>query len=221
MVGARSKKVQGASVVGETLRRARQTQGLSLEHISQTLLVPTNHLRALEDGDLEVFAAEVYARGVFQKYATYLNVQSEKLQQSFLRMLCEAREVVPLKPLVPAGGFLRTMTGHWFLLLLAGLVTLSVGSYLAWHVQSFWRAPDIRVVSPTQGVVDQQHVVISGWVEPQARVLVNEEAVIVEPSGWFETTLMLRPGVNVVQLQAINSAGRSRIVQKDLLLPSS
>ncbi len=91
MVGTRPAKVRGDATVGKILTQARLQRKVALPVASEALNIPVHHLRALEEGDLSVFSAEVYARGAFIKYAEFLGVHAEATHHAFLRVLSGAR----------------------------------------------------------------------------------------------------------------------------------
>lgn len=49
--------------VAETLRNARETAKLSVKQVADATKIRTDHVRALEEGNYEVFVAPVYIRG--------------------------------------------------------------------------------------------------------------------------------------------------------------
>ncbi|MEW6303857.1 MAG: helix-turn-helix domain-containing protein [Verrucomicrobiota bacterium] len=51
------------SSVAEQLRQAREAQKLSVEQVAETTKMKSDHVRALEEGNYNVFAAPVYIRG--------------------------------------------------------------------------------------------------------------------------------------------------------------
>jgi cytoskeleton protein RodZ len=63
------------SSVGEQLRCAREKQGLSINEIVERTKLRTDHVRALEEGNFDVFAAPVYVRGFVRSYASLLKLQ--------------------------------------------------------------------------------------------------------------------------------------------------
>lgn len=219
MVGTRPSKGQREEIVGQKLRSIRQRRGLSLDTISEELIIPVQYLASLEEGDLTIFSAEVYARGVYMKYATYLGVETHHLDQVFLQALCRARELVPLRLPVPRAWLTRVMTGRWLLMVVLGMLTVSVGTYIAWQIQSFLRLPHLALQEPARAVVNSQDLIVRGQVEAEAIVTVNGQAALVEQDGRFSMSVSLHPGINVLQVEAKNAAGRSRIIEKDLLLP--
>jgi cytoskeletal protein RodZ len=62
------------STVAEQLRRARQAQNLTLQQVGEITKIRTDHLSALEEGNLNVFPAAVYIRGFVRTYSTLLKL---------------------------------------------------------------------------------------------------------------------------------------------------
>jgi len=68
--------------VGETLARARQTQGLALADVAQQLKFAQRHLEALEQGRFEALPGSTFARGMVRGYARLLKLDPEPLLAS-------------------------------------------------------------------------------------------------------------------------------------------
>jgi cytoskeletal protein RodZ len=62
------------STVAEQLRNARESQGLSIYYVAECTKIRTDHVRALEEGNYDAFAATVYIRGFVRTYATVLKL---------------------------------------------------------------------------------------------------------------------------------------------------
>lgn len=60
--------------VAERLRQAREAQNLSVYDVAEITKIKTDHIRALEDGSYDVFAAPVYIRGFVRCYAGVLRL---------------------------------------------------------------------------------------------------------------------------------------------------
>lgn len=68
-------QINGAmSTVAENLRQARETKNLTIHQIAEVTKIRTDHIRALEQGDFNVFSAPVYIRGFVRCYATLLKM---------------------------------------------------------------------------------------------------------------------------------------------------
>ena len=61
--------------VGEQLRAAREKQGLSIPDVVERTKLRSDHVRALESGDYDVFASPVYVRGFVRSYANLLKLE--------------------------------------------------------------------------------------------------------------------------------------------------
>jgi len=62
------------STVAEQLRQAREARNLTEQQIVEITKIRTDHLRALEEGNFDVFSAPVYIRGFVRSYATLLKL---------------------------------------------------------------------------------------------------------------------------------------------------
>jgi cytoskeleton protein RodZ len=67
------------STVAEQLRQAREAKNLTELQVVQITKIRTDHLRALEAGNYDVFSAPVYIRGFVRGYAKLLNLDVPKI----------------------------------------------------------------------------------------------------------------------------------------------
>lgn len=65
--------------LGQHLRQARESQGRSLEEVSQQLKFSVSQLRALEEGQLDGFSSPVILRGALKNYARLLDLDMNEL----------------------------------------------------------------------------------------------------------------------------------------------
>jgi cytoskeletal protein RodZ len=62
------------STVAEKLRQARESQNLTIHQVADVTKIRTDHIRALEEGNFDVFSAPVYIRGFVRTYSTLLKM---------------------------------------------------------------------------------------------------------------------------------------------------
>jgi transcriptional regulator with XRE-family HTH domain len=62
------------STVAETLRHAREARNLTHHQVAEITKVRADHVRALEEGNFDVFSAPVYIRGFVRTYAKLLKL---------------------------------------------------------------------------------------------------------------------------------------------------
>ncbi|MBI3980242.1 MAG: helix-turn-helix domain-containing protein [Chloroflexi bacterium] len=119
-----------AMTLGETLRRARESRGLSLEDAEQATKIRKKYLRALEDGLLGELPAPVYARGFVRNYATFLGLDPVAM----LALIPDRATVVLRRSRQRSGPRRRSAVGYF-------AVTLFLLAVVLWGIY-FYRGPD-------------------------------------------------------------------------------
>ncbi len=71
------------SPLGETLQRARQSRGITVEDAERATRIPRRYLVALEQEDYSILPAPVYARGFLRSYSGYLGLDPSALLPLF------------------------------------------------------------------------------------------------------------------------------------------
>ena len=65
--------------VAQQLRTAREAQDLTIEDVANLTKLRTDHVRALESGNYDIFSAPIYIRGFTRTYAKLLKLDSQAL----------------------------------------------------------------------------------------------------------------------------------------------
>jgi cytoskeletal protein RodZ len=60
--------------VAEQLCAAREARNLTIAQVAEATKIRTDHIRALEEGNFNVFSAPIYIRGSVKNYATLLKL---------------------------------------------------------------------------------------------------------------------------------------------------
>ncbi|SRR5881397_2580552 len=67
------------ATVSEQLRLAREAQQLDIYQVAEITKIKTDHIRALESGNFDIFSAPVYIRGFIRTYASMLKLDVPQL----------------------------------------------------------------------------------------------------------------------------------------------
>src|SRR5580693_6268513 len=67
------------STVAQQLRLAREEKKLTVYQVAEVTKIRTDHIRALEDGNFNVFSAPVYIRGFVRTYAVLLKLDTPQI----------------------------------------------------------------------------------------------------------------------------------------------
>ena len=62
------------STVAQQLRQAREAKNLTVVQVAEITKIKSDHLRALEEGNFDVFSAPVYIKGFVRTYSTLLKL---------------------------------------------------------------------------------------------------------------------------------------------------
>src|SRR5512139_378810 len=115
--------------VGQTLREAREAQGMSLDEASMRLRLMHRQIAAMEADDFESLGQAVFARGFVRNYARLLGIVPEDLLARMQGAPAERVEIARSEPPLPRSW----LSSPWLILLLLGVlvvVAVPVGLYL-------------------------------------------------------------------------------------------
>jgi len=87
------------STVAEQLRQAREAKKLTIQELAEITKIRTDHIRALEEGNFNVFSAPVYIRGFVRTVSTILHLDVPQVMSNLegeLGQTVKFREPPPL-----------------------------------------------------------------------------------------------------------------------------
>jgi cytoskeletal protein RodZ len=94
------------STVAEQLRQAREAQHLTVKQVAEITKIRTDHLRALEEGNYNVFSAPVYIRGFVRTLSNLLKLNVPKVMADLDGELGQTKQFAEPPPLSgPSRGF--------------------------------------------------------------------------------------------------------------------
>jgi cytoskeletal protein RodZ len=142
------------STVAEQLRAAREARDLSIAEVAEITKIRTDHIRALEEGNYDVFVAPVYIRGFVRTYATLLKLDVPGVVKSLAAELGQTEKHAEPPPLSKEGKsaldfvMLQLSKVNWRkgALVLGGLAVVAVVVCAAW----LWRRQ--RNADPSAGL---------------------------------------------------------------------
>jgi len=215
MTGFVTKKLHTSKgrALGSILKAARTKANLSLEQAEVQTRIRLKYLEALENGQYHLLPAEAYNIGFVRCYAEFLKLNPEKV----IRMYREERSQKRLNSVDKQVNLTPHKVSDWHFLItpkvlgILGAVLLFGGviSYIAVQLNQFTKPPQISLLNTAQEFTsDKDKVSLKGAATAGAVVFMNNEPVLVTPSGEFAQEIQLSPGVNEVVVAAKNRAGK-------------
>jgi cytoskeleton protein RodZ len=100
------------STVAEQLRLAREAKKLTVYQVAEVTKIRTDHIRALEEGNFNVFSAPVYIKGFVRTYAALLKLDAAQIMTALEEELSRSEKFRELPPLTEhaGGGALNFIT---------------------------------------------------------------------------------------------------------------
>jgi len=80
------------STVAEQLRKGREAQNLSVQQLAEITKIRSDHIRALEEGNFDVFSAPVYIRGFVRTCSTLLKLDVPQVMAALDEELSEHKK---------------------------------------------------------------------------------------------------------------------------------
>lgn len=124
--------------LGSALRSEREDRGLSIEDVAEHLKISPRLLRAIEDGNMEAFPHQAYARGFIRSYATYLGMGAQEINAA-ANLVEPSDAAIPESYVMPergGGGFV------WIALIVL-LAAVAGGGYYAYD-SGFLALPSVQ-----------------------------------------------------------------------------
>jgi hypothetical protein len=139
--------------IGNSLRTARERQGLGYPEIELATKIRSKYIRALEEEDFTAIPGDAYIRGFLRTYADYLGLDGEVYVDEYAsRNISSWHDELPPRPArrrVPRRD--RRLERRAVLLVLAGIVGVTVLVFAA------WRFGGSSSNVPTVGTTQQNH----------------------------------------------------------------
>jgi cytoskeletal protein RodZ len=147
------------TLLGETLRRAREEKGLTVESAARDTNIARRYLAALEEEDFAQFPAEAYALGFLKNYSEYLGLDVNEILSLF-RAIKIQEQPLPMKELLT-----KTSRAPRALSLIIILVVVlggaGTGAFFLWKGRRDEKKQEVAVHVPTNymlepGILEQR-----------------------------------------------------------------
>jgi len=205
--------------IGDLLREKRKQLGQDIKQVSEHTKIRSEYLLALESGNYEKFASDVYAKGFLKKYAKYLGISPDRAAAMYRRESpANDKDIfreIGLNSNLGNKGFelnsTKIITGI-ILLILAGFVF-----YLISQISVVLKSPQLHLTAPVTAEAGSQasyttvasKITLSGNVEIGSSLTFNNSPVTVNNLQIFEIAdVNLNQGENRFLLTAKSQFGQ-------------
>lgn len=201
------------ATLADYLIQIRNKLNLDIKTVSMLTQIKESYIVNLEAGNYSSLPGEVYTKGFLKSLAELYHIKDSVLIQQYEKEHgFEPKEKT--KPQSAKTPISLTPRG---IILTSGIILALLGLiYVGIQIKSVLAAPFLQITDPASDTaVSGNSLVVAGRAEIGADVTINNQAVLTDRGGVFNESLVLSPGVNIIEIKAINKFGKeSRIVRK-------
>jgi len=198
--------------IGQILKAARLKKNYTIEDVNKFIKVHPKYIKAMEINDYSVFDGKVHSKGFLKIYAQFLELDLDELLALWRREYATTFDDVKQKKLSK----IRSLEPEKFILTPSTLIITFVGTlllgffmYLFFQYRQYTDAPTLDIYYPEDNiVVDNDILDITGKVELDSEVFINNQKIIANTDGSFLTSIKLREGINTISIKSVNKLNK-------------
>lgn len=207
--------------VGQILKEERERKLYSLEEIEKITKIRKELLEALEEGQYSKLPPPTFVQGFIKNYGKFLGLDTDKLLAVFRREFSEGKH--PPRILESFSNPVYKKRLRLTPTKVIGAVVLMLVSvffvYLWFQYRFLVGAPYLEVIQPiNQSNVSSPTIHVSGRVDPEAKVSINDQQIEVDSSGKFSQEMKLSDNVNNILITATSKSGKVTQVERTVFL---
>lgn len=203
--------------IGKIIKEERKKKNISLDELSQKTKIKKDFIKAIEKENWKLLPEFPVVLGFVKNISDTLGIGSERaaalLKRDFPPKEKDIERINP-KPDV-AKEFIWSPKLTFILGII--LVTLALFCYLIFQYIKFVSPPKLTIQEPSESqVVTQEDVTVKGSTDLEATITVNNQPVIVDENGNFETEIEVAENTKEVRITARSRAGKETIIKRNI-----
>ncbi len=206
--------------LGDKLKALRKVANLTLSDMEKKTKINILFLRCLESGSYHALPDPIYTRNFLKIYLRVLRMDDTYFLNLFEqeRGTCDFVKQARL-PRQKAQALKFFVASRFVKIGFFGLIAASILFYLGMQVRSIVTPPILSIFEPADGFVTNDATIsVTGSVEQDAGVRVNETEVLLTKEGNFEVEVALERGVNLIKIESVKRYSRSSVEYRRVIL---
>ncbi len=200
--------------IGEVVKVARVRKKYSVARLEEITKIKSGFIDSIENQKWETLPNFSTTLGFVKSIAGALNIDEKRAVALFKRDYPPKVQLVNPTPDI-GGKFV------WSPKLTFGigvtLIVIIILGYLGVQYFKFTSAPEIRVETPKEGEnITGKYVVVSGTTDTDAKIIVNNQPVLVSADGKFLVGIEISPETREIEIKAIGRSGKETIIKRNI-----
>ena len=205
--------------IGQLVKGARVRKKFSIKRVEEITKIKSDFIDAIEKenwGALPNFSTTL---GFVKSIAGAIGINENSAAAIFKRDYPPKTQVIAPKPdAVNKFSWSPRLT----FALGVGVALVFILGYLGIQYSEFISPPSLRVETPKDGdSIDGKYVVVSGTTDTDAKIIVNNQPVLVSPDGKFLVGLDVVSETKEIEIKAVGRSGRETVVKRKISVKSN
>jgi len=209
--------------IGQRIKEKRLEKGLTIDQISEITKIKAPFLLAIENSEYDKLPSVAYAQGFFRNYIKFLGLPEKETLALFRREFDTNKSYKVL----PSGfsknnkfSFSKIRMKQSLIIII--LIFVALFSFLFYQYKDAIFNPPLDILFPQDKTISSSSIVlVSGKTDPDVTVFVNDVAVSVDTNGAFKKNVVVLSGKTVIEIKAVNSFGKEKIIKREVEVKES
>lgn len=198
--------------IGEILSQARVDKKYSLADVQGLTKIKTSFIDAIEKQKWEELPPLSTILGFVKSISMTLDVDQNMAVAILKRDYPPKKLDINPKPDVSSR---FTWSPRLTFTLGVGAILITVLGYLAFQYSHFISPPGLSLESPREGqIINGNSALVFGFTETDAKIIVNNQPVLVSDDGKFSTSIGVTKDTNQITVKAISRSGKERVISR-------
>lgn len=217
------KQISRGQTLAERLKKARLEKGLTLLEVATKTKISLKYLEVLEAGHYQSLPGEMYAKAWLKIYAKLLDLPIKEILVAYKIEKAVSTRIKNLNPAPEDKKFFKShfLSPRFFKFGGIGLVIVALLLYLVWEINNIMAPPQVTILEPPNNFKTvASSILVVGQTEPEVRLTINNELVLLDENGHFSQTINLAVGLNNLQISAKKKHSRINNLEWNILRES-
>ncbi|HBU28143.1 TPA: hypothetical protein DEB00_03440 [Candidatus Uhrbacteria bacterium] len=206
---------------GAALRSLRKKQGISLDTIAKQTQIQRKYLEAFEENAYHLLPDPLYAKHFLKLFVLAINGDVAYFTARYGEE-CGSCSAVTDQLRIPRQRTGKRLLMRWRTWAKAAGFACVLGLlflYIGFQLHNLLAPPNLLVDSPSDNVqTTVATLTVGGQTDKEVQITVNNDPILTDPTGRFETRLTLTRGLNIIEVVARKKYGQPQVVRRSVFL---
>lgn len=207
--------------IGKTLKSARLKNNYTIEDVHKFIKIHPSYIKAMESDNYSIFDGKVHSKGFLKIYVDFLYLDLDELLALWRREYestfdqKKGEKFSKLKALEPER---FVITPSVLIITFVAVMLFLFFTYLFVQYRQYTDAPILDIYYPQDDIVVVDDVLdLTGKVELDSEIFINNQKILANPDGSFLTSIKLREGINTISIKSVNKLNKETEVIRTII----